>query len=58
MKVIHQSRLKHLRLTFATGDIFDAPVEAIVNSEQTGGVPASGAQDGRVGWVGMPAPSR
>jgi O-acetyl-ADP-ribose deacetylase (regulator of RNase III) len=35
MRVIHQSRLKHLKLTFATGDIFDAPVEAIVNSEQT-----------------------
>ena len=35
MKVIHQSKLKHIEFTFATGDLFDADVEAIVNSEQT-----------------------
>src|SRR5713101_1153073 len=35
MKIIHRSILKHLEFTFATGDLFDAGVEAIVNSEQT-----------------------
>lgn len=35
IKVIHQRKLKHIELTLATGDIFDAKVEAIVNSEQT-----------------------
>ena len=35
MKIIHQSKLEHLDFTFATGDLFDSAVEAIVNSEQT-----------------------
>ena len=36
MNVIHRSKLKHMEFTLATGDIFDASVDAIVNSEQTG----------------------
>ena len=35
INVIHQSRLKRVEFTFAAGDIFDAKVDAIVNSEQT-----------------------
>jgi O-acetyl-ADP-ribose deacetylase (regulator of RNase III) len=35
MKVIFNDRLKHVDLTFAVGDLFDAEVAAIVNSEQT-----------------------
>jgi O-acetyl-ADP-ribose deacetylase (regulator of RNase III) len=35
INVIHRSRLKHVEFTFATGDIFDAKVDAIVSSEQT-----------------------
>ena len=35
MKIIHKSNLKNLEFTFASGDLFDAAVEAIVNSEQT-----------------------
>ena len=35
MKIIHRGKLKHLELTFAVGDLFDADVDAIVSSEQT-----------------------
>ena len=35
MNVIHQSKLRHVEFTLAIGDIFDAKVDAIVNSEQT-----------------------
>ena len=35
MKVIHQSKLKHVEFTLAAGDLFDAKVDAIVSSEQT-----------------------
>jgi hypothetical protein len=35
MNVIHRSKLRHLVFTLAVGDIFDASVDAIVNSEQT-----------------------
>src|SRR4051794_32497199 len=35
MNIIQRSKLKHLAFTLAEGDIFDAKVEAIVNSEQT-----------------------
>jgi hypothetical protein len=33
--VIHRSKLKHVELTLAAGDLFDAKVDAIVNSEQS-----------------------
>jgi O-acetyl-ADP-ribose deacetylase (regulator of RNase III) len=35
MNVIHRGKLRHLELTFAIGDLFDAKVDAIVNSEQS-----------------------
>jgi O-acetyl-ADP-ribose deacetylase (regulator of RNase III) len=35
MKIIHQCKLKHVQFILAAGDLFDAEVEAIVNSEQT-----------------------
>ena len=35
MNVIYRSKLRHLVFTLAVGDIFDASVDAIVNSEQT-----------------------
>jgi O-acetyl-ADP-ribose deacetylase (regulator of RNase III) len=35
MKFVHRCKLKHLVFTLAEGDIFDAKVDAIVNSEQT-----------------------
>jgi O-acetyl-ADP-ribose deacetylase (regulator of RNase III) len=35
MHIIHRSKLKHVDFTLAVGDIFDADVDAIVNSEQT-----------------------
>jgi hypothetical protein len=35
MKVIHRSKLRGVEFTLGAGDIFDAPVNAIVNSEQT-----------------------
>ena len=35
MKVVHRVKLKHVQLTFALGDLFDAEVDAIVSSEQT-----------------------
>jgi O-acetyl-ADP-ribose deacetylase (regulator of RNase III) len=35
MNIIHRGKLKHLEFTFATGDLFDAKVDAIVSSEQT-----------------------
>jgi hypothetical protein len=35
MKENHRSKLKHVELTLATGDICDANVDAIVSSEQT-----------------------
>jgi O-acetyl-ADP-ribose deacetylase (regulator of RNase III) len=35
INIIHRSRLKHVEFTFATGDLFDADVDAIVNSEQS-----------------------
>jgi hypothetical protein len=35
MNVIHRSKLKRVEFVFATGDIFDASVDAIVSSEQT-----------------------
>jgi len=35
MNVIHRSKLRHVEFTLAAGDIFDASVDAIVNSEQT-----------------------
>jgi O-acetyl-ADP-ribose deacetylase (regulator of RNase III) len=35
MNVIHRSKLKHVEFTLAAGDIFDASVDAIVNSEQS-----------------------
>ena len=35
MNVIHQSKLRHVEFSLAIEDIFDAKVDAIVNSEQT-----------------------
>ena len=35
MHVIHTGQLKHVEFTLAVGDLFDARVQAIVNSEQT-----------------------
>jgi len=35
MKVIHRGKLRRVNFTLAAGDIFDASVDAIVNSEQT-----------------------
>jgi O-acetyl-ADP-ribose deacetylase (regulator of RNase III) len=35
MKIIYRGRLRNVELTFALGDLFDAKVDAIVNSEQT-----------------------
>jgi O-acetyl-ADP-ribose deacetylase (regulator of RNase III) len=35
VNVIHRSKLKHIEFTLATGDLFDAEVDAIVSSEQT-----------------------
>jgi O-acetyl-ADP-ribose deacetylase (regulator of RNase III) len=35
MNIIHRGKLKHVELTFAVGDLFDADVDAIVSSEQT-----------------------
>jgi O-acetyl-ADP-ribose deacetylase (regulator of RNase III) len=35
MKIIHRDKLKHVGFTLARGDLFDADVDAIVNSEQT-----------------------
>jgi hypothetical protein len=35
MNVIHRSKPRHVEFTLAAGDIFDASVDAIVNSEQT-----------------------
>jgi O-acetyl-ADP-ribose deacetylase (regulator of RNase III) len=35
MKIIYRGKLKQVELTFALGDLFDAEVDAIVNSEQT-----------------------
>jgi O-acetyl-ADP-ribose deacetylase (regulator of RNase III) len=35
MNVIHRGKLRHVEFTLASGDIFDASVDAIVNSEQT-----------------------
>lgn len=35
MNVIHRIKLKRIQLTLATGDLFDAKVDAIVSSEQT-----------------------
>jgi hypothetical protein len=35
MNVIHRSKLKYVEFTLATGDLFDAEVDAIVSSEQT-----------------------
>jgi O-acetyl-ADP-ribose deacetylase (regulator of RNase III) len=35
MKVVHRGKLRHVVFTFAVGDLFDAEVDAIVNSEQT-----------------------
>jgi hypothetical protein len=35
INVIHRSKLKQVEFTLATGDIFDAEVDAIVSSEQT-----------------------
>jgi hypothetical protein len=31
MNIIHHGKLKHLEFTFAVGDLFDAPVDAIVS---------------------------
>jgi hypothetical protein len=35
MNVIHRGKLRHVEFVLAAGDIFDASVDAIVNSEQT-----------------------
>src|SRR5262245_29055040 len=35
MNIIHRSKLRHVDFILAAGDIFDASVDAIVNSEQT-----------------------
>jgi len=35
MKIIHRHKLKHVEFTLARGDLFDADVAAVVNSEQT-----------------------
>lgn len=35
MKIIYRGKFKHVAFTFAVGDLFDAKVDAIVNSEQT-----------------------
>lgn len=35
MKIVHRGKLKHVELTFVVGDLFHAPVDAIVSSEQT-----------------------
>ena len=35
MNVIYRGKLKHIDFTLATGNIFDASVDAIVSSEQT-----------------------
>jgi O-acetyl-ADP-ribose deacetylase (regulator of RNase III) len=35
MNIIHRGKLKHVEITFAVGDLFDAQVDAIVTSEQT-----------------------
>jgi hypothetical protein len=35
MNVVHRNKLRHLEFTLAFGDIFDAKVDAVVNSEQT-----------------------
>jgi hypothetical protein len=35
IKVIQRSKLRQVQLVLARGDLFDAPVEAIVSSEQT-----------------------
>lgn len=35
MKIIYRGELKGIRFTFASGDLFEAEVDAIVNSEQT-----------------------
>src|SRR3974390_2513140 len=35
VEVIHRGKLKQIEFTFALGDLFDAEVDAIVNSEQT-----------------------
>jgi O-acetyl-ADP-ribose deacetylase (regulator of RNase III) len=35
MNIIHRTELRHVEFILASGDIFDASVDAIVNSEQT-----------------------
>jgi O-acetyl-ADP-ribose deacetylase (regulator of RNase III) len=35
MNIIHRSKLRHIEFTLATGEIFEANVDAIVSSEQT-----------------------
>ena len=35
MKIIYQGNLKKVTFVFAVGDLFEAEVDAIVNSEQT-----------------------
>ena len=35
MNVIHRCKLNHVEFTLATGNLFDAQVDAIVSSEQT-----------------------
>ncbi len=35
INIIHRSKLKRVEFTFAAGDLFDADVDAIVNSEQS-----------------------
>jgi O-acetyl-ADP-ribose deacetylase (regulator of RNase III) len=35
INALHRGKLKHVELTLAAGDLFDAKVEAIVNSEQS-----------------------
>lgn len=50
MKVIYQGKLRHVGFTLAAGDIFEARVDAIVNSEQTDFV-LSGNQDSLSGQI-------
>jgi O-acetyl-ADP-ribose deacetylase (regulator of RNase III) len=35
MDIVHQGKFKHVKFTFAVGDLFEAKVDAIVSSEQT-----------------------
>jgi hypothetical protein len=61
MNVIHRGKLRHVEFILAAGDIFDAGVDAIVNSEQTdfvlSGNPDSkpDTEPGLEKWIGINA---